>query len=222
MILEATNLRYQFKSQRVLLFPNLKISPGERILLMGSSGSGKSTLLNLLSGILPLQSGSISIAGQNFSGSSEKTLDEIRADHIGIIFQSLNLIPYLSGYQNAQLAMQFSTVRRSKTHNVKKEVIDIAKRLGLTKFDMQQAVDELSIGQQQRVAAVRALLGQPELILADEPTSALDPSATELFLEELAGEVDATSQAVLMVSHNPMLKPFFTRVVTIEDQTCFD
>ena len=217
MILEVSNLKYQYQSGKVLRFPDFKVFPGERILLVGSSGSGKSTLLNLLSGVLPLQAGTISLAGKDFSSLSSRHLDQIRADHIGIIFQSLNLIPYLSGYDNIRLGPQFSRIRKARIMNIEKESMEIAERLGLKKIDMLRSINRLSVGQQQRVAAARALLGRPELILADEPTSALDPLTTKLFLEELGSAVDLANQAILVISHDQVLEPFFDRVIHIGD-----
>ena len=218
MILEVSSLKYQYPSEKILKFPDFNVSPGERILLVGSSGSGKSTLLNLLSGVLPLQVGTISLAGKDFSTLSSRQLDQIRADHIGIIFQSLNLIPYLSGYDNIILGPQFSRIRKARIMNIEKEIMDIAERLGLKEFEMRRSIDGLSVGQQQRVAVARALLGRPELILADEPTSALDPFTSRLFLEELGSAVDSANQAILVVSHDQVLEPFFDRVIHIGDR----
>jgi len=183
---------------------------------MGPSGSGKSTLLNLVTGVQSLQQGTITLLGQSYSELSSRQLDRIRADHMGVIFQALNLIPYLNGFDNAQLGVQFLRKTNKPSSTSLKEISRIGHRLGLSDEILQKPAQHLSIGQQQRVAVIRALLGRPELIIADEPTSALDDQATYRFMTELMGSLDSSKQAVLMVSHNPRLTPYFDRVVELK------
>lgn len=213
MILETSSLTYDYGSGSLIEFPDLSILAGEKVLIIGPSGSGKSTFLNLVSGVLPIQSGDISLVEYNYRALSGRQLDGIRASHIGIIFQTLNLISYLNGYENASLGVRFSKRRRAINVDTPAEIERIAGALGLTPHLLKKRAEQLSIGQQQRVAVIRALLGRPDLILADEPTSALDPIATEQFMTEMLGSFDAENQAILMVSHNPALKAFFDRVV---------
>lgn len=213
MILETNALSYDYGSGKKLQFPDLKVAAGEKIALVGASGSGKSTFLNLLSGVLPIQAGSIQLLGQSYKNLSPIQLDKIRADHVGIIFQSLNLIPYLTGFENAVLGLAFSRTRRTKIDNITYKTASIGHQLGLTSDIFNKRPNELSIGQQQRIAVIRAMLGSPELILADEPTSALDPSATEKFISELNRSVESSSQAIIVVSHNPEIIPWFDRVI---------
>ena len=142
-------------------------------------------------------------------------MDSLRADHIGMIFQSLNLIPYLSGFNNAQLGLQFSSKRRSRVDDIHQEIKTLAQKLGLTPALLHQKPHEMSIGQQQRIAVIRAMLGGPDLILADEPTSALDPAATRQFMMQLNTSIDPNSQAVIVVSHNPEIIPLFDRMIFI-------
>mgnify|MGYP003341010138 FL=1 len=178
--------------------------------------SGKSTLLNLLCGVLPIQDGSIHLLNQSYKDLSPLGLDKVRADHIGIIFQSLNLIPYLSGFDNAVLGLKFSKSRMNRVKDLAKTVDSLAADLSLPSDTLERNPNELSIGQQQRIAVIRAMLGYPALILADEPTSALDPVATQQFISELNKSVDSSTQSVIVVSHDPEIIPLFDRVIEIE------
>ena len=189
---------------------------GEKVVVVGPSGSGKSTLLNLLCGVLPVQDGSIRLLNQSYKDLSPLGLDKVRADHIGIIFQSLNLIPYLSGFDNAVLGLRFSKARKNSVKDLAKTVASLATQLGLPPDTLERTPSELSIGQQQRIAVIRAMLGYPALILADEPTSALDPVATQQFISELNKSVDSSTQSVIVVSHDPEIIPLFDRVIEIE------
>ncbi len=182
---------------------------------MGPSGSGKSTLLNLVTGAQPLQSGSIELLDYHYATLSARQLDRLRADHIGIIFQSLNLVPYLNGFDNALLGLQFSKRRSARSPSQTQEVLQISHGLGLSEALLNKPANQLSVGQQQRIAVIRALLGRPELIVADEPTSALDERSTNQFMTELMESFDPSEQAVLMVSHNPLLIPYFDRVLEL-------
>ena len=216
MILQTANLTYSYTAESQLELPDLAIAAGESVLVMGPSGSGKSTLLNLIAGVQPLQQGQIELMGHSYTGLGGRSLDRLRATHLGIIFQTLNLIPYLDGYANATLGVRFSEARAARVESPQREIERIGKALGLNEDLLSRPATELSLGQQQRVAVIRALLGKPELIIADEPTSALDPVATQQFMSELLDSLDRSSQAVLMVSHNQDLIPLFDRVVEIK------
>jgi len=217
LILKTSALAHTFRSGQHIQFPDLEIHAGEKIVVVGASGSGKSTLLNLITGVLPLQTGSIQLKEFKYEQLSGRDLDAMRADHIGVIFQSLNLIPYLTALDNAKLGLQFSTRRRSQVSDAGAVISELATQLGLSVDLLGQKPSELSIGQQQRIAAIRALIGEPELIIADEPTSALDPHATQLFMDQLSSSVDPETQAVIVVSHNPSIIPLFDRVISIGD-----
>ena len=218
MILKISTLAHTFRSGQHIQFPDLEVHAGEKIAVVGPSGSGKSTLLNLITGVLPLQTGSIQLKEFTYEQLSTRDLDIVRADHIGVIFQSLNLIPYLTALDNAQLGLQFSRRRRSQVSDTRTVISELAIQLGLSADLLGQKPSELSIGQQQRVAAIRALIGKPELIIADEPTSALDPHATQLFMDQLSSSIDPETQAVIVVSHNPSIIPLFDRVISIGDE----
>jgi len=218
VILKISELAHTFRSGQHIQFPDLEVHAGEKIAVVGPSGSGKSTLLNLITGVLPLQTGSIQLKEFTYEQLSTRDLDIVRADHIGVIFQSLNLIPYLTALDNAQLGLQFSRRRRSQVSDTRTVISELAIQLGLSADLLGQKPSELSIGQQQRVAAIRALIGKPELIIADEPTSALDPHATQLFMDQLSSSIDPETQAVIVVSHNPSIIPLFDRVISIGDE----
>jgi len=218
VILKISTLAHTFRSGQHIQFPDLEVHAGEKIAVVGPSGSGKSTLLNLITGVLPLQTGSIQLKEFTYEQLSTRDLDIVRADHIGVIFQSLNLIPYLTALDNAQLGLQFSRRRRSQVSDTRTVISELAIQLGLSADLLGQKPSELSIGQQQRVAAIRALIGKPELIIADEPTSALDPHATQLFMDQLSSSIDPETQAVIVVSHNPSIIPLFDRVISIGDE----
>ena len=208
-------------SQRFSLNINaFTLHKGERVLLLGQSGSGKSTLLSLLCGIVAPQQGQIQVAGQDFAALSPSKRDRLRAEHIGVIFQQFNLLPYGSVADNILLPLSFAPARRQRV--VAKgspiaEVKRLCQALQLPDEVLQSQTGELSVGQQQRVAVARALIGEPEVIIADEPTSALDQHSQQAFMDLLMGQIKATQSSLLMVSHDPSLAHYFDRVVQLED-----
>ena len=216
VILHIKDLIHHFADGSHIPFPDLTLETGERLLIMGPSGCGKSTLLNLISGVLPTTHGHIQLLDHAYESLSSRDLDRLRADHMGVIFQTLNLIPHLSARANASLSLRFSTLRSERIDNLQAEYQRLVKALGLSDHLLNKLAKHLSIGQQQRIAAMRALLGHPELILADEPTSALDPDSSHQFMRELLGSFDRSRQGLVMVSHNPELTKFFDRVVQLE------
>jgi putative ABC transport system ATP-binding protein len=196
-------------------FPDFRLGRGERLFLRGASGSGKSTLLHLIAGGLVPRAGRIAVAGQAISALGARARDRARADHIGLIFQQFNLLPYLSVLDNVLLPCRFSARRRARALARDPDLTAAATRL-LDALDLAPSlrardVSALSVGQQQRVAAARALIGAPELILADEPTSALDDDARRRFLDLLFAECAAAESALLLVSHDANLAEFFPR-----------
>jgi putative ABC transport system ATP-binding protein len=203
-------------SAPLLSIERFELMPRERCFLFGPSGSGKSTLLNLIGGTLRAGSGSIRIAGREMVGARESVRDRLRADHVGFVFQMFNLVPYLDVIENVTLPCRFSPRRRVRAL-VRDASLDAAARRLLAHLGLgdptliARPVTELSVGQQQRVAAARALIGAPELVLADEPTSALDHDARESFLKLLFAECEALQSALLFVSHDHSLRPLFER-----------
>jgi putative ABC transport system ATP-binding protein len=186
MIAELSDLTFAWKAgaRPVLDIKALHLDEGERTFLWGPSGSGKSTLLGLLAGVIPPQQGEIHVLGYRLGSMSGAARDRFRADHVGVVFQLFNLVPYLSVIENVTLPCRFSARRRERAQRQTASIEDEARRLlaalELTAPDLlERPVTELSVGQQQRVAAARALIGAPELIVADEPTSALDQHLKE-------------------------------------------
>jgi putative ABC transport system ATP-binding protein len=201
--------------------PRFHVQAGERIFLFGPSGSGKSTLLGLLGGVLTPDSGSVRVLGQDFAATRASARDRFRVDHIGFIFQQFNLIPHLSVLDNVMLPCRFSARRRSRAtaggNTVQAEAARLLGGLGLDRGLQARPATELSVGQQQRVAAARALIGQPEIIIADEPTSALDAERQQDFLALLLQECAASQATVLFVSHDRRLATCFGREVALAD-----
>ncbi|MDC9726528.1 MAG: ATP-binding cassette domain-containing protein [Candidatus Thioglobus sp.] len=218
MILTTKDLRYTYQNGETINFPDVALDVGKKVLIVGYSGSGKTTLLNLIAGALKVQQGEITLAEKNYSSLSSGQLDKIRADNIGYIFQTLNLIPFLSVMENIELGVRFSKNRRSNVSDLTQEIVRLLTSLGLGKKVLDTSVNRLSIGQQQRVAVARALLGQPALVLADEPTSALDKESAKNFLNELSTTFDTSKQALLMVSHDLSLAPYFDQVIDITNK----
>jgi putative ABC transport system ATP-binding protein len=196
------------------------MSRGERLLLVGPSGSGKSTFLSLLTGIVVPAEGQIEILGTDTTKLSGAARDRFRAEHIGIIFQMFNLLPYGSVTDNVVLPLSFAQSRKDRTlqsGSAASEARRLLNRLGLEPSDFEGvAASSLSVGQQQRVAAARALIGRPELIIADEPTSALDHDSQQSFLDLLFAEMNAAGTSLLMVSHDERLGTRFDRVLRLD------
>lgn len=199
---------------------NFCVDRQEHVFIQGPSGSGKSTLLNIIGGIVIPQKGQVEVVGQDFRQLKEIQRDRARADHIGFIFQQFNLIPYLSIFENVTLPCRFSEVRRQnaieRSGSVANEAIYLLDRLySESKYGFDRNTNALSVGQQQRVAAARALIGQPQLIIADEPTSSLDYDSRQAFMDLLFDEVKASGSTLLYVSHDPTHKHLFDRVVNM-------
>lgn len=196
---------------------DLKIAPGERVFLAGASGSGKSTLLALIGGLAAPSAGTIRFAGQDLATLSRAARDRFRADHLGVIFQQFNLLPWLNPVANVLLGCQFSHVRRQRAGNTAETARNLLARMGLPEDRWTRRADELSVGQQQRVAAARALIGQPDLVLADEPTSALDADHRDAFVELLFTEARRAGSGVLFVSHDRALATSFDATLELAD-----
>lgn len=223
-LVDARNLAFSYPGSRgpVLDIAQFSIEPGERVFLRGPSGSGKSTLLGLISGILRPDQGYLSVMGTDMVSASNAKRDQVRADHLGIIFQLFNLVPYLSVTANVTLPMRFSPARRrAVAGSVEAEARRLLAALGLDDQDLlSRRVLDLSVGQQQRVAAARALIGSPSLVIADEPTSALDTDARDRFIALLSVEAERSGAALLFVSHDRTLAPHFARAVDLVEINC--
>ena len=218
-VIQINKLRFSWKGQTydTLSIDQMSIAKGEHVLLRGESGSGKTTLLNLLAGILSPKAGKLSLLGEDLHAMKPAKRDRFRADHLGIIFQQFNLLPYLSVIDNVTLPCQFSARRRNKAGDQQQTAIRLLNHLGLENALYHRSVSDLSVGQQQRVAAARALIGQPEIIIADEPTSSLDTNKRDDFLNLLFQEADAQNSTILFVSHDPAISEHFSKVIELSD-----
>jgi len=204
--------------------PRFRVGRGERVLLVGPSGSGKSTLLNLVCGTLTADEGRVAVLGEDLGRLSGRARDRFRAEHIGVVFQMFNLLPYLSILDNVLLPLSFAPTRRRRAEAGEGGAAGEARRLvGALGLDLSSlsgnSAAQLSVGQQQRVAAARALIGGPEIVIADEPTSALDADARGAFLDLLFAEVGRAGATLLMVSHEEAFARHFDRLVRLSDLT---
>ena len=205
------------EARPVVRLKHLQFIRGEHTLVVGASGCGKTTLLSLISGIVTPQQGSVTLDGKRIDHLAGSRRDRIRAEHIGIVFQMFNLLPYLSVLENVLLAGQFSVSRKQRAEQLSGSMVEEARRLldrlQLGSRYLHRAVSDLSVGQQQRVAAARALLGRPSLLLADEPTSALDAQSRDYFIGLLKEECREAGATLLMVSHDLGLSKSFPRTL---------
>jgi putative ABC transport system ATP-binding protein len=219
-VVELSGVRFSWHAAAppVVAIDSLRVARGERLLLRGPSGSGKSTLLSLLAGVVKAQRGTVRVLGRELGALGAAVRDRFRADHIGVIFQMFNLIPYLSVTENVCLPCIFSSRRRERCEQSGASVREVAARL-LDHLDMggeemsRRPVTALSVGQQQRVAAARSLIGAPELVIADEPTSSLDADRRAAFLELLFRECARERATLIFVTHDATLAPLFDRAV---------
>lgn len=224
MVIDINNLEFSWSSQAstVLSIDALQVDAGERLFIKGPSGCGKSTLLSLLSGVTTAASGTVRVMDQAIEQLSSIQRDHFRANHIGYIFQMFNLIPYLSMIDNVVLPCHFSEQRRTRALENGNDLRIEATRL-LSHLDMAQPellgrpVTTLSVGQQQRVAAARALMGSPELLIADEPTSSLDADRRESFIKLLFDECQKTGATLVFVSHDASLEKMFDRTIDLSE-----
>ncbi len=197
----------------------LSIAAGRTVFLHGPSGGGKSTLLGLLAGVLLPRTGSVSLLGTRWSDLSGARRDAFRADHLGYIFQQFNLLPYLSVLDNVLLPCRFSAVRRERATqdggSPGAAARDLLQRVGLADSLWTRQAAQLSVGQQQRVAAARALIGRPEVVIADEPTSALDAALRDSFMDLLLDACCASGGTLVFVSHDERLAVRFDERVSL-------
>ena len=216
---ELRDVRFAYRpGLDVLRVARLDVPRGERVFVYGPSGSGKTTLLGLLAGVLRASDGSVRVLGRDLAHLGGAERDAFRAEHVGYVFQMFNLIPYLSVRENVTLPARLSAGRRRRLGG---ESPDAAAERLAAELEISELLDErvtsLSVGQQQRVAAARALLGAPELVIADEPTSALDADRRERFLELLFQVCAEARSTLIFVSHDRGLEPLFDRAVSLPE-----
>jgi putative ABC transport system ATP-binding protein len=211
-VLEINDLSYAWPGAAAspLNVPLLQIEAGRSVFLYGPSGCGKSTLLGLLAGVLVAQHGRVNFLGQDWAALRGGARDARRADHVGVIFQQFNLLPYLSVLDNVLLPCRFSALRaRRCVGSPRAAAQELLEHVALPAALWQRPAAKLSVGQQQRVAAARALIGAPELVLADEPTSALDAALRDDFMHLLLGQCRASGSTLVFVSHDERLAAQF-------------
>ena len=217
--LRDARFRWPRAAADCIAIDRLGVAAGQAVFMRGPSGCGKSTLLSLAAGVLVAQRGEVSLLGHDWRHLSPARRDRLRADHVGYVFQQFNLLPYLSVLDNVLLPCRFSKRRAQRAFESHSSARDAAQELlrhmGLGPARWPRAARELSVGQQQRVAAARALIGRPELVIADEPTSALDEARRDDFMRLLLGECAAAGSALLFVSHDARLASHFAHHVDL-------
>ncbi|QRF59414.1 ABC transporter ATP-binding protein [Variovorax paradoxus] len=222
VVLSAESLRFSWPGSATpcIDIEAFRITAGESVFLHGPSGCGKSTLLSLLAGVLVADEGRVCLLGHDWSKLSGAARDRCRVAHVGYIFQQFNLLPYLSVVDNVLLPCRFSARRReqaSRQRGAREEAEHLLDQMGLDRKLWQRQALQLSVGQQQRVAAARALIGQPEVVIADEPTSALDEDRREAFLDVLLTACAENDSALVFVSHDQRIAQRFARHVLLPE-----
>jgi putative ABC transport system ATP-binding protein len=217
VVLQAEDLRFAWPGAAApcIDIERFEVRAGEAVFLHGPSGCGKSTLLSLLAGVLVADSGRVCLLGHDWAAMGGSARDRCRVAHVGYIFQQFNLLPYLSVMDNVLLPCRFSARRRAQGSRAQAE--ELLARMGLPAGLWQRTALQLSVGQQQRVAAARALIGRPELVIADEPTSALDEDRREAFLDVLLAACEADGSALVFVSHDRRIADRFARHVLLPE-----
>ena len=214
-ILETKDLRKVYGSGeaevRALDGIDLTVNDGEFVAIIGSSGSGKSTLLHMLGGLDRPTSGTVTVDGQDLSALKEEELTIFRRRKIGFVFQSYNLVPVLSVWENIVLPVELDGGNLDKTY-----IDQIVQTLGLDN-KLENLPNTLSGGQQQRVAIARALAAKPAIILADEPTGNLDSRTSQDVMGLLKITSERFSQTIVMITHNEELAQMADRIIRIED-----
>ncbi len=198
---------------KALIAVELQVMPGEFVCLMGPSGSGKSTLLNIMGGLDRPTKGRVSVAGQDTGQLSESRFAALRHDTIGFIFQSYNLIPFLSAVENVELPLMFEPYDRKALRKRATELLEI---VGLGHRVHHQPT-KMSGGEQQRTAIARSLISNPTLVLADEPTANLDHRTGETVVRMLRDLCSTLGVTVVASTHDPTVADEASRVVRMKD-----
>jgi putative ABC transport system ATP-binding protein len=216
--LELRQIEFAWPNQTKPLFaiPELSLQQGQTLFIGGPSGSGKSSLLSLIAGIQLPRKGSCQVLGTSLKQLSSSERDRFRGEHLGLIFQQFNLLPFLTVEENIELPSKLFASRLQKSTqlfgSVKRHIDTLCTALHLQPSLRRRQARLLSVGEQQRVAAARALLGSPALIVADEPTSALDEDNKLDFLNLLLSTASAQNTSVVTVSHDMRIASNFDHV----------
>ena len=218
--IDISGLRFGYGSDDdILAIRELRVQTAQRAFLFGPSGCGKSTLLALVGGVLVPREGAVAVLGENLSGMKSAARERVRADHVGFIFQQFNLVPYLSVVENVSLPCRYSSRRLKRASDadgsVQKSAARLLSALGIGEELRSRKTTDLSVGQQQRVAAARALIGRPELVIADEPTSSLDADRRREFIDLLLLECSRANSTIIFVSHDASLATHFDLAIDL-------
>ena len=214
LLLESIRKSYREPGGRripVLGIERFEMKQGEQVALLGSSGGGKTTLLNIISGILTPDSGRVLVDGRDIAAMQEVGRDHFRAAKIGIVFQTFNLLPAFTALENVLLGMSFSGKGVDKTFA--KQLLE---RVGLG-HRLNHSPQQMSVGEQQRVAVARSLANKPVLLLADEPTANVDPANQQLILDLIRDTCRDNNVTLLMVTHSLEVAGTFKRVEKLQD-----
>lgn len=212
-MITADKIVKSYNGETVLKGVSLKIEKGEFISIMGESGSGKSTLLSIIGGFLAPDSGTVLLNGEDISRLSDTGLAALRSSVMGFVFQSFRLIPTLNVKDNLLLP---ATLGKNVTDSTYKYLDELAEELGITHL-FSKYPEQLSGGQCQRVAIVRALLYSPELLILDEPTGALDSAMEERVMRLIARVNREKGTTVIQVTHSPTVAAYATRIIHLAD-----
>ncbi len=211
-MLNLQGVRYAWPGAKAdcLDIAELRLGAGRSLFLHGPSGCGKSTLLGLMAGVLVAREGRVELLGQDWAALPGGRRDARRVDHVGVVFQQFNLSPYLTVLDNVLLPKRFSALRASRCAGAPAAAAQaLLERVALPSPLWSRRADALSVGQQQRVAAARALIGAPELVIDDEPTSALDAALRDDFMALLMDACHAAGSTLVFVSHDERLAERF-------------
>ena len=215
VILETRDLKKQYgtgeTAVHALAGVNLSVENGEFVAVVGTSGSGKSTLLHMLGGLDRATSGKVYVDGKDIFALKDEELTIFRRRKIGFVFQSFNLVPVLSVYENIVLPLQLDGKSVDTVF-----IVDIAEALGLNEI-LNVLPNQLSGGQQQRVAIARALAAKPAILLADEPTGNLDSRTSQDVMGLLKTTSTKFAQTIVMITHNEEIAQLADRIIRIED-----
>lgn len=215
-MIEITNLSKHYisgeETVEALCGVNLSIEGGEFVTIMGHSGSGKSTLLSVLGGLNHPSAGEVEMAGVKLYSLPGEKLADFRAQNLGFVFQSFHLIPYLTAMENVMLPLAISSLKRGEKQASAKKALN---QVGLG-AKLERLPNQLSGGEQERVAIARAIVNKPHILLADEPTGNLDSKTSEEVMA-LFRELNSNGQTVVMVTHNPEYCVYSDRTIYLKD-----